>query len=83
MSKQSEAKARQGYVSKAVLQVCRNCASFKFDSGFHNEDLHGKRFPKEFNLRCEIGGFAVKKMGTCDEFSGKSNEETNPTQPES
>lgn len=71
MSKQSEAKEKQGYVPKMEPQACMNCANFKFDNGFHNQDLYGERYPKVFNFRCGIGGFAVKKMGTCNEWSGK------------
>lgn len=68
MSKQSEAKEKQGYVPKMKPNACMNCRFFKFDKGFHNQDLYGERFPKVMNLRCGLGGFAVKKMGTCKEF---------------
>lgn len=66
MSKQSEAKEKQGYVRKAIPQTCVNCASFKCDSqtGFGGYTIMR-------NLRCGIGGFKVMKSGTCNEFSGK------------
>lgn len=65
MTKQSKAKADQGYVPKAVPQVCGNCANFASDfvrvSQFYDCQV-------EKNKRCTLGGFAVKKMGTCDKF---------------
>jgi hypothetical protein len=63
MSKQSEAKIKQGYVPKAIPQTCANCASLEILPQTSDFSAAG--------LRCKIGGFAVKKMGTCNEFSGK------------
>lgn len=70
MSKQSEAKEKQGYVAKAIPMVCMNCKHFKFD---HVQTIKpSDRLPdgwwEDKNLRCGKGGFAVKKMGTCNEF---------------
>lgn len=61
MSQQSEARLRQGYTPKAVLTTCMNCRHFTFRMtvGPH---------PRQTELRCTPGGFAVKKMGTCREF---------------
>jgi hypothetical protein len=73
MSKQSEVKKRQGYTDRAIPQVCMNCASFSFEIGCHGGN---PEYPREMNFRCRIGGFAVKKMGTCDEFSGKEDQPT-------
>lgn len=67
MSKQTEAKTKQGYVPKLTPQACMNCASFKFDMVPTNYPP-GYAQEKQGNLRCAIGGFAVKKMGTCDEW---------------
>ena len=67
MTKQSEAKAKQGYVAKAVPQVCMNCRHFKSDIANYN-GWDGNTYQKEKNIHCAIGQFAVKKMGTCDIF---------------
>lgn len=67
MSKQSEVKAAQGYVAKPVPKTCANCHHFKYESGLINTWM-GKDYYKKTNLRCGLGGFAVKKMATCNEF---------------
>ena len=36
-------------------------------------EWHKDGWWEDKNQRCGIGGFAVKKMGTCNEFTGKSN----------
>lgn len=81
MSKQSEAREQQGYVAKAIPLVCGNCAHYKFDnelpSWMQEENIKspGKwpdTYKQEQNKRCGLGGFAVKKMGTCDQWGGKS-----------
>ena len=66
MSKQSEAKSKQLYTDKAIPQVCVNCNSYKSEIVTHapyNEWTAA--WTEEKNLRCSIGGFAVKKQGTC------------------
>jgi hypothetical protein len=77
MSKESEAKKKQGYVPKATPQVCMNCASYR--SEIKTETEYGSTWEKEVNKHCAIGGFEVMKMGTCNEFSGRENE-TDPKQ---
>lgn len=72
MSKQSEAKAKQGYVPKAIPQTCVNCGHFKSD--FEEIKSTFSTWTKETNIHCGLGGFAVKKMGTCNEFIGKPQE---------
>ena len=65
MSKQLQAKLNQGYQLKPVLPVCSNCTHFKSDlipSEWNNDYIQEK------NLRCGIGGFAVKKQSTCREY---------------
>ena len=57
MSKQSEAKARQGYNPKPV-EYCKNCNHFVVDI----KENARKR------LRCELGGFAVRPNARCEEF---------------
>ena len=74
MSKQSEMKEKQGYVAKAIPQTCQNCTRFLFD---HLQTQKPTQWCKDGwwedkNMRCGIGGFAVKKMGTCREFAGKA-----------
>lgn len=72
MSKQSEAKEKQGYTPKAVPRTCQNCSSFAFDMVQTKKATEWREaYFEDKNLRCEIGGFAVKKMGTCNEFKVK------------
>lgn len=79
MSKQSEAKAAQNYVAKPVPMTCATCRSLSKDPFYYDEaggQCQGVN-PKESsgettyfsNLRCDIGGFAVKMRGTCDFYS--------------
>ena len=73
MSKQSEAKARQRYVEKPIQSVCSNCEHFRsnkepFDGVFGE-------WTRESNLRCTLGGFAVKKTATCDCWRVKGTKE--------
>lgn len=73
MSKQSDAKLEQGYVAKAVPQTCMNCAHFALESQMRTSKyMPHKVYLDESNLRCELGGFAVKKMASCAKFSAKS-----------
>lgn len=66
MSKQSEARARMGYIPKLVPNTCSQC---RFFEKFIEVDPYGYSHVK--SLRCLKGGFAVKKMGSCDEWSGR------------
>lgn len=68
MSKQSEAKERQEYTPKFIPSVCSNCAHFR--SEFEQHTYGSATWTKEVNLRCGIGGFAVKKGGSCAEWAG-------------
>lgn len=82
MSAQSIAKAAQGYEPKPVSSTCGNCERFKSDrvlpawrerqnqhvKSLGRKALWGDQNTVEKNLRCTLGGFAVKKMGTCREF---------------
>jgi len=69
MSKQSEAKERQGYTPKAIpiRQTCANCVNYKSDIT-EKAGIFGGVYRKESNRRCTLGGFAVKKSGTCLEW---------------
>jgi hypothetical protein len=65
MSKQSEAKEKQGYRPKANPNLCGNCTHFKFD---HLIRVGGD---KKANLRCDLGGFKVSAKGDCNEWAAK------------
>jgi hypothetical protein len=64
MSKQSEAKENQGYNPKPVLPICSNCKNYLSDSK-EEQGAFGGVWHKEINIRCGIGGFAIKKQGNC------------------
>lgn len=64
MSKISEAKEAQGYEPKPVFPMCSNCINLKSD--IEEIKTYGQVYKKETNIRCGIGGFAVKKQGTCE-----------------
>ena len=84
MSKQEKAKSQQGYDAKPAPAICSNCKHFssemKFPAWIEREVADGKKcwngtpytldmHGKEGNLRCLVGGFAVKKTATCTVFS--------------
>ena len=73
MSKKSEAKEKQGYVAKPVPKPCMNCANFLFDrvQVRLGTSWHPEGWFEDKNMRCSLGGFAVKKMGTCNEWRAK------------
>lgn len=80
MSKQSEAKEKQGYNPKPVPHVCGTCGNFESDMDWPKwvkdepekyKDFMTESSKKETNTRCLLGGFAVKKMGTCREWKVK------------
>ena len=69
LSKRGIAKVAQGYVPKAVPKTCANCVSFHSDFVEHPAGTYQVRvWIEEKNLRCIKGEFAVRKMGTCNEF---------------
>ena len=63
-SKQETAKKQQGYVPKAIPRECATCTSFTSD--IDTKFTRYGSYTEEKNLRCGIGGFAVKKKGCCD-----------------
>lgn len=82
MSKQSEAKAAQGYTTEQ--RNCGNCAHLKFEmkppqwmarqvaagtTRLTDEDL--KRHEQECNHCCGLGRFAIKKTATCTQWQAK------------
>jgi hypothetical protein len=74
MSKQSEAKEKQGYVEKFIPTVCSNCAHCQPVMGERLGYIDPNSWTKgthmaqtQVSQKCGIGGFAVKKMGSCAE----------------
>jgi hypothetical protein len=69
-SKQALAQEAQGYVAKAIPRVCGNCKHFTSEKVDANADYAGHAWVTPYivdkNMRCAIGGFAIKKMGTCN-----------------
>lgn len=68
MSKQSEAKQAQGYKPNHFYPVCMNC-KYSDSVVIETDDSWSWNIKKE--TRCGIGGFAVKKMGTCKLYERK------------
>ena len=66
MSKQQDAKTIQGYTPKALPQFCSACIHYR--SEFIKNQW---QFTEEKNIRCGLGGFAIKKQGTCNKWEGK------------
>lgn len=67
MSKQSEAKAKQGWRKKP--DTCADCRHFSSDKHQIPDYWIPNRFwTKETNLRCSLGGFKTGKSNTCDRF---------------
>jgi len=67
MSKQQDAKTNQGYQAKPIFPMCSNCKHYNSDMVNVNR-FYGD-FKEEKNIRCGLGGFAVKKQGTCNSHS--------------
>jgi len=61
MSKQSDSKEKQGYNPKAAQRTCSTCT-------YYQSDIRPDEYNMERNIRCGLGGFAVKKMGLCNEW---------------
>lgn len=85
MSKQSDAKAAQRYEAKPVPATCGNCKHMTKDMALSGwmvkenaksaergcQQLYGDGYKREKNLRCSVGGFAVKKTAACSCFERK------------
>jgi len=76
MSKQSEAKAAQGYTTDP--RNCGNCGRRTFDletpAWLIREGISHANpgWLVEKNQRCGIGGFAIKKTARCDKWVPKA-----------
>lgn len=68
MSKQQKAKAEQGYDPKPGFPTCSNCKHYTSD--IHVEK-HSFGIYRKKNIRCAIGGFKIKKQGTCNKHEEK------------
>ena len=63
MSKQTDAKAAQGYVEEIDPDRCGNCAHLTSEKTTVD---HGYwPYTEEKKLRCSVGGFKIKKNGGC------------------
>ena len=69
MSKQSEAKEKQGF--KRDCTKCSNCKSFTSDIET-TKTPWGTEFNTEKNLRCSIGNFKVGKSNWCKSHEFKT-----------
>lgn len=72
MSRQSEAKERQGYNPQASQRVCATCIDFKCDTEDRLDWRGNKSGENQTNLRCDVGRFAVKKLAVCDMWTSKT-----------
>lgn len=69
------AKIAQAYTQKVTPPTCGNCEHMIFDMALpawmkKRPDIWFQdRFKEEINHRCGIGGFSVKKLGTCLQHS--------------
>lgn len=81
MRKQSEAKERQEYTPRLVAGTCGNCADSRevMSNVLRYIDplrpFDGTHYVMEAtSLKCGVGGFAVKKMGSCAQhrFKGEA-----------
>lgn len=63
MSKQAKAKEEQGYDPKPVPRICSTCMHF---SSRKEKLVHEfGTYTQEKDIRCSIGGFAIKKTAAC------------------
>lgn len=88
MSKQSKAKDTQGYDPKPQPAICSRCAHYQSEKKLPawmeqakadgEKHWHGRAYSIELdgiegNLRCGLGGFAIKKTATCQKFERKDS----------
>ena len=75
MSKKHEAAIeRQQYTPKLIAGVCGNCAHMLCDMELpawmqKQPGVWGDEYKQEKSHRCGIGGFPVKKLGSCCEHA--------------
>ena len=71
MSKQSEAKEKQGFVKDSPK--CSNCKHFTSDKEEVKKQWSRDSWVFEKNLRCSIGGFKVGKSNYCNQHESITN----------
>lgn len=86
MSKQSDAKAAQGYVVTPEQRLCGGCRCLEIPIALSRRDQEfneiairdgGKprytieRYGQPMTPRCGLGGFAVKRSATCEQWRAK------------
>ena len=75
MSKTKQAMERQQYTPKLIPGTCGNCAHLVFKMELQTWMLsapagtYGDEHKVMKQMRCCIGGFAVKKLGSCAEHA--------------
>lgn len=67
MGIKSEARARQGYRTKH--QACRDCRHYRCRTHYHS--YGDVTYETYYYQRCGLGGFAVARLATCNEFAPK------------
>lgn len=72
MSKQSEAKKAQKYNPKPQQPECQNCFYYNSEIKERVSAYGGNTYKDEKKLRCGLGGFAIKKKGTCNKHIFKN-----------
>lgn len=69
MSKQEEAKKKQGFITKSPM--CSNCINFKSKKEQVKRPWSSQLFTVESELRCGIGMFKVGKSNWCNEYKAQ------------
>ena len=64
-------KDAQGYDPKPGSRTCGKCAHFTSNVRREPSRVYDGYYTIETNQRCGIGGFAVKKLATCNKFEPK------------
>lgn len=67
MSKQSEAKERQGYIEKPSLRKCSTCRYYSYEVETR-KDWADVEYEIKKKIRCAIGGFTIKANAICNRF---------------
>lgn len=71
MTKIQKAKQQEmGYVAKLIPNTCSNCSTFACEV-IVQKGVFGHTHTHTTNHRCLKGGFPVKKMGSCNEWTEK------------
>lgn len=65
MSKQSNAKAKQGFIAHPLSRRCRECEHFFV------KNPHPDYNSADKGLTCKLGDFAVTANAVCNEFQAK------------